>query len=170
MNTCVGMNRRRFLGSVTGALVAPFILDARVRAADREGHGPNGRINLGFIGIGIQSRGHLESFLRMPTVQVVAVCDVHRLRREDAVDRVHRSYAEPRRSGTYRGCAAFVDFRELLARPDLDAVVIGTPDHWHAIPSILAARAHKDIYCEKPLSLTIAESRAMVRAARAHDI
>jgi predicted dehydrogenase len=98
------------------------------------------------------------------------VCDVHRGRREDAIARVHRSYAEPRRSGAYQGCAAFTDFRELLARRDIDAVVIATPDHWHAIPAILAARARKDVYCEKPLSLTIAESRAMVRAAREHDI
>jgi predicted dehydrogenase len=103
-------------------------------------------------------------------VQVVAVCDVHRQRREDAVDRVHRAYAAERKSGAYRGCTAFVDFRELIARRDIDAVVIATPDHWHAIPAILAARARKDIYCEKPLSLTIAESRAMVTAARDNNI
>ena len=131
---------------------------------------PNGRINLGFIGIGIQSRGHLENFLGNRNVQVVAVCDIHRIRREDAVERVHRKYAEARRSGTHQVASAFTDFRELLARRDIDAVVIGTPDHWHAIPAILAARARKDVYCEKPLSLTIAESRAMVRAAREHDI
>jgi predicted dehydrogenase len=86
------------------------------------------------------------------------------------VDAVHRAYAEERRSGAYRGCAAFIDFRDLLARQDIDAVVIATPDHWHAIPAILAARARKDVYCEKPLSLTIAEGRAMVQAARDHNI
>lgn len=103
-------------------------------------------------------------------VQVVAVAEVHRGRRDDAVERVHRAYATERKAGTYRGCTAFIDFRELLARREIDAVLIATPDHWHAIPAILAARARKDIYCEKPLSLTIAESRAMITAARDNNI
>jgi len=118
----------------------------------------------------MMGRGHLGSFLGNRATQVVAVCDVHRVRRDDAVERVHRAYAQERKAGTYRGCTAYVDFRELLNRRDIDAVVISTPDHWHAIPAILAARARKDIYCEKPLSLTIAESRAMVQAARANNV
>jgi predicted dehydrogenase len=170
MTTPLRMPRRQFLASSAAAVAAPFILDPRIHAADRQGQGPNGRINLGFIGVGMMGRGHLGGFLGNRAVQVVAVCDVHRIRREDCVERVNRSYAEARRSGTYRGCASITDFRELLGRRDIDAVVIATPDHWHAIPSILAARAHKDVYCEKPLSLTIAESRAMVRAARDNDI
>jgi predicted dehydrogenase len=159
--------RRQFLAA---SAAAPFILDSHIRAQERQGQGPNGRINLGFIGVGMMGRGHLGGFLGNRSVQVVAVCDVHRQRREDAVDRVHRAYAAERKSGAYRGCTAFVDFRELIARRDIDAVVIATPDHWHAIPAILAARARKDIYCEKPLSLTIAESRAMVTAARDNNI
>jgi predicted dehydrogenase len=162
------LNRRRFLGAATAAIAAPLVLDSALRGADREG--PNSRINLGFIGIGMMGRGHLRSFLGNRGAQVVAVCDVHRVRLQDAVDTVHRSYAEERKAGTYRGCVAFNDFRDLLARTDIDAVVIGTPDHWHAIPAILAGRAKKDIYCEKPLSLTIAESRAMVQAARSNNI
>ena len=163
-------SRRRFLASAAAAAAAPMILDPRTWADDRRGHGPNGRINLGFIGIGMMGRGHLGAFLGNRDVQVVAVCDVHKGRLDDSVERVHRAYAEQRKSGAYRGCAAFNDFRELLAREDIDAVVIGTPDHWHAIPAIQAAKAKKDIYCEKPLSLTIAESRAMVRAARENDV
>src|SRR6266545_4287815 len=162
--------RRQFLASAAAASAAPFLLAPQVRAQERQGQGPNNRINLGFIGIGMMGRGHLGSFLGNPNVQVIAVCEVHRQRREDAVARVHRAYAAQRKAGTYTGCAAFVDFRELLARRDLDAVVIATPDHWHAIPAILAARARKDVYCEKPLALTIAEGRAMVRAAREHNI
>jgi predicted dehydrogenase len=170
MNTSAPITRRRFLASAAAGLAAPAVLEPSARAGQRQGRGPNGRLTLGFIGIGMMGRGHLGSLLTTPGVQVVAVCDVHRIRREDAVERVHRAYARERKAGTYRGCAAFVDFRELLARRDIDAVVIATPDHWHAIPAILAARARKDIYCEKPLSLTIAEARAMVRAARDNNV
>jgi predicted dehydrogenase len=147
-----------------------MILSSPTWADDRQGQGPNGRINLGFIGVGMMGRGHLGGFLGNRSVQVVAICDVHRGRLTDAIERVHRAYAQERKAGTYRGCASFNDFRELIARQDIDAVVIATPDHWHAIPAILAARARKDIYCEKPLSLTIAESRAMVQAARENNI
>lgn len=163
------MNRRRFLAT-SAALAAPLVYTPRILGADRDGQGPNGRINLGFIGIGMMGRGHLQAFLGNANVQVVAVCDVHRIRLNDAVERVHRAYAQQRKAGTYTGCVAINDFRELIGRRDIDAVVIATPDHWHAIPAILAARARKDIYCEKPLSLTIAESRAMVRAARENDV
>ncbi len=163
------VTRRRFLTAAAAGLAAPLVLTPSARS-DREGQGPGGRINLGFIGIGMMGRGHLHGFLRNGGVQVVAVCDVHRGRLQDAVETVHRAYARQRKAGTYRGCASYNDFRELLGRRDIDAVVIATPDHWHAIPAILAARARKDVYCEKPLSLTIAESRAMVRAARDNNI
>jgi predicted dehydrogenase len=164
------LSRRRFLAAAAAGAAAPFILEPHVRAQERQGHGPNGRINLGFIGVGIMGRGHLEALLRDRDVQVVAVAEVHRGRRDDAVERVHRAYAAERTAGTYTGCAAFTDFRELLGRADIDAVLIATPDHWHAIPAILACRARKDVYCEKPLSLTIAESRAMARAARDNGV
>ncbi len=164
------LSRRSFLATSATAVAGPLILDSGLLAQERQGQGPNNRINLGFIGIGMMGRGHLGSFLGNRQTQVVAVCDVHRIRREDAVERVHRAYAAERKANTYRGCAAYVDFREMLQRRDIDAVVISTPDHWHAIPAILAARARKDIYCEKPLSLTIAESRAMVTAARENNI
>lgn len=127
------------------------------------------RIRLGFIGIGIQSRGHLKRFVGTSDTQVIAVCDVVTERREDSKRIVEEGYAKQKDVGSYKGCAAYVDFRELLARDDIDAVVIGTPDHWHAIPAVMACRAGKDVYCEKPLSLTISEGRAMVDAARKHD-
>jgi predicted dehydrogenase len=170
MNAPTTLHRRQFLTTAAAGLAAPFILDPRIHAQDRQGQGPNNRINLGFIGIGMMGRGHLGSFLGNRATQVVAVSDVHRVRLQDAVDRVHRSYAAERKAGTYRGCASYADFRELLARRDIDAVVIATPDFWHAIPAILAARSRKDVYCEKPLSLTIYEARAMVRAARDNNI
>src|SRR5687767_12133031 len=158
----MSLSRRRFLAA---SAAAPFFLSGG-SADGGQRPGANGRINLGFIGVGMMGRGHLRGFLANQGVQVVAVCDVHQVRLRDAVGTVHRAYAQQRKAGTYRGCAELTDFRELLGRDDIDAVVISTPDHWHAIPAILAARARKDVYCEKPLSLTIAESRAMVRAAR----
>jgi predicted dehydrogenase len=164
------LSRRQFLGCTATTFAAPFILESHVRAQERQGQGPNGRINVGVIGVGIMGRGHLQGLLGSRDVQVVAVAEVHRGRRDDAVERVHRAYAAQRKAGTYAGCAAFNDFRDLLARRDIDAVLIATPDHWHAIPAILASRARKDVYCEKPLSLTIAEGRAMVRAARDNNV
>ena len=129
---------------------------------------PSNRITLGFIGLGVQGRGLLNNFLRKDGAQVVAVCDVDANRREDGRQRVDTHYAKQTESGSGRGCMVFEDFRELVARPDLDAVVIATPDHWHAVIAIAAAEAGKDIYCEKPLSKSVHESRAMVRAVRKH--
>ncbi len=163
-------SRRSFLHTVIASSAAPLLLPSSVWAAAKAGSGPNGRVNVGLIGMGMMNRGHLGGFLNLPDVQLVAVCDVHKGRLDDAVERVHKGYAKDKESGAYKGCAAFGDFRELIARKDIDAVCIGTPDHWHAIPAIHAARAKKDVYCEKPLSLTIAEGRAMVNAARENNI
>ena len=116
--------------------------------------------------MGTQSRGLLNGFLHNKETQVVAVCDVDTTRREHAKKTVEDYYAKQTDKGTFKGCAAYKDFRELLARKDIDAVVIATPDHWHALIAIAAANAGKDIYCEKPLSLTIREARAMVKAVR----
>lgn len=169
MPTNLPVHRRHFLAT-TAACVAGSLLPGTTSEAQERRRGPNDRITLGFIGIGVMGRGHLQSLLGNRGVQVLAVSDVHQGRLQNAVDIVHRAYAAQRKSGEYRGCAAFADFRDLLARRDIDAVVISTPDHWHAIPAILACRARKDVYCEKPLSLTIAESRAMVRAARDNNV
>ena len=144
---------------------APLILSSAWAAAGRKG--PNDRITLGFIGTGTQGGGLLHNFLRHPNTQVVAVCDVDTTRREHHKKSVETYYSGPQ--SEYKGCAEYKDFRDLLARKDIDAVVIATPDHWHAYIAILACSAGKDIYCEKPLSLTIHEARAMVSAARKND-
>lgn len=156
-------SRRQFLAAA--AACGPMILCSPSRGLAA----PSERIRLGFIGVGIMSRGHLKRFVGTSDVQVVAVCDVVKERREHAQQIVEEGYAKQKDLGTYKGCAAYVDFRDLLARDDIDAVVIGTPDHWHALPAIAACKAGKDVYCEKPLSLTIAEGRAMVQAAREHE-
>ena len=108
----------------------------------------------------------MGGFLGHREVQVLAVCDVDTHRREDGRKRVEGFYAQQTDRGSFKGCAAFEDFRELVARPDIDAVVIATPDHWHALVSIAAAEAGKDIYCEKPLCKSVHESRAVINAVR----
>lgn len=159
------ITRRQFLNTSAVVAAGPMILSSPARGLAA----PSERIRLGFIGIGVQSRGHLKRFVGTGDTQVVAVCDVVRERREDSKRIVEEGYAKQKDMASYKGCAAYLDFRELLARDDIDAVVIGTPDHWHAIPAVMACRAGKDVYCEKPLSLTISEGRAMVEAARKHD-
>jgi len=147
---------------------------------------PSERVTMASIGCGGMGTNNLRAFLAQPDVQILAVCDVvtasdeygHWYKqgwngawfgREPARKIVEAEYAQKNPSGNYKGCAAYVDFREVIARNDIDAVCITTPDHWHAIPAIMAATAGKDIYCEKPLSLTVAEGRAMVEAARRYN-
>lgn len=151
------LSRRDFLAaSASASLTIPLLAQEAKKTSANE------KINLGFIGVGTMGRGHLGGFLGMKDVQVVAVCDVVAERRDDAQKRVNDHYAKDKK-GAANVCANYVDFRELLAHKDLDAVVIGTPDHWHAITSILAARGKKDVYCEKPLTQNIAEGRRIVQ-------
>jgi predicted dehydrogenase len=116
--------------------------------------------------MGTQNRHLTGNILRRPQCQVVAVCDVDRSRREAAQKTVEERYATQSGKDKYAGCTAYNDFRALIARRDIDAVVIATPDHWHALISIAAANAGKDIYCEKPLCQSVHEARAMVNAVR----
>ncbi len=124
------------------------------------------RVNVALIGRGIMGSGHLRHLLGRTDVRVVAVCDVDLGRREEGCRLVEETYGAERTSGIWRGCASVNDYREILARPDVDAVVVATPDHWHARIAVEAARAGKDIYGEKPVSLTIAEGRELVDSVR----
>jgi predicted dehydrogenase len=166
MNMRSGLTRRQFLHA-SSALAAPYVLGRwSLRAAGQTA--PGERIGVGLIGAGAQGSGHLGHLLQTPETQVLAVCDVDARVRQRAKPQVDSRYAAATRSGQYKGCDVYNDFRELLARPDIDAVVIAVPDHWHALIAIAACAAGKDVYCEKPLSLTIREARAMVTAARRH--
>ncbi len=158
------LTRRRFLG---GAVAAPYVLASDVLGAGRAP--PSERIEMGFIGVGGQGGHHVGRIVRRGDCQIVAVCDVDRGHRERARKTVEDHYGHARRSGAYRGCEAMNDFESLLARDDVDAVLVATPDHWHALASIAAVRAGKDVYCEKPMAATIAEGRAMVRAVGRHN-
>lgn len=160
-------DRRQFL-ITSSALLSTTALPRSTWAQRRAA--PNDRIQLGFIGIGMMGRGHLNGFLGQPDVQVIAVCDVEATRLENARQQVENRYAEDKKNGDFQGVTAFVDFRELLANPEIDAVVISSPDHWHALHCLHAMAAKKDVYCEKPLTHSILEGRKLVEAARKHDI
>jgi predicted dehydrogenase len=167
MTTTRNFSRRTFLKTGAMAAGAPWILPSRVWGAQTQ---PNDRITLGFVGMGMQNRGLLGGFLTYPQTQVIAVCDVDTHRRENARHMVEQFYAAKNPSGAAPKCDEYPDFRELIARQDIDAVVIATPDHWHACVAITAAKAKKDIYCEKPLCESIRESQAMVKAVRQNDV
>ena len=161
------VTRRHFLTRTAAAslLAVPWIIPASARGANGA-VAPSERINVGLIGIGAMGSGHLNVLVSRPETQLLAVCDPDPVRRNSARQRVEDGYAAQRAAGTFKGCTAHSDYREILARPDIDAVVIVTPDHWHSLQSIHAAQAGKDIYCEKPVSLTIGESRTMVDTVR----
>jgi hypothetical protein len=120
---------------------------------------------MGLIGHGCMGQGHLRRLAGDREIQVLAVCDVDAVRREEGKRRVEQTYAARSESG-YSGCATYNDYRELLARADIDAVVIVTPDHWHTPQAIDAVKAGKDVYCEKPISLTIRQGRRLVETVR----
>jgi predicted dehydrogenase len=155
------VTRRQFFqrsAAAASALAVPYFIPAT--ALGRGGAvAPSERIVMGAIGNGGRGTADLHSMLGEADVQFVAVCDVRKSHREAAQRTVDSRY------GT-QGCAGYRDLRELLARPDLDAVLIATGDRWHALASILAMRAGKDVYCEKPSCLTLAEGRQVVETAR----
>lgn len=152
-------SRRTFLKS---AAAVPLILPSALRAASVL---PNDRITIGMIGTGRQSRGLLGHFLARS--QVVAVCDVDTTRRENARQRINDHYRRYPDQGP-ADCAAYTDFEALLAREDIDAVCVATPDHWHTLITLAALRAGKDVYCEKPLTHDISESVAVMKAVEAN--
>jgi predicted dehydrogenase len=154
--------RRRFLSAVgLAALGAPTFVAASALGTTKV-PAASERITVGIIGAGGRGRAHLEAFLHES--QVVAIADPYLQRRQTAQQRADLHYAQTLGKGTYQGCAAYHDFRELLARDDIDAVSICTPDHWHAVQAVAAAASGKDVMCEKPLSVTVAEGRAVCDA------
>lgn len=156
--------RRTFLG-LAAVSAAPLILPPRLLGQGA----PSARINVGMIGCGRQAMGcNLTPFLADPRTQVTAVCDVDAWRLAGAKAFVENYYGGRTPSGTWKGCTAYHDFRELLANKDIDAVMISTPDHWHAAMAILAARAGKDVCCEKPLNLSVREGRLVADAMKRH--
>jgi hypothetical protein len=173
------LHRRDFLRSTaafTAALAAPHIMPSSVFGKNS----PSNRITLAIIGCGNQSTVDIPEWLKNDDCQIVTCCDVNRgsrgyrddkqfLGREPQRDFVNKAYAKKTGNDSFKGCDACIDFREVLARKDVDAVAIITPDHWHAVQTIMAAEAGKDIYCQKPLSLTVRDGQEMIKAVRKHN-
>lgn len=156
------MNRRNFMkkaaGSLIGTVGLPYIIPSSALGKSSS-VAPGNRIVMGAVGLGWQGTNNMRNFLHKDDVRVVAVCDVDAGHLQRAKNTVNETYGN-------KDCAVYSDFRDLLARDDLDAVSIALPDHWHSIPAIAAARAGLDIYGEKPFSHTLLEGRAMCEAVK----
>ncbi len=177
-----GISRRSFLGGLSAATA--FTIVPRHVLGGEGNVAPSDKTTLAGIGVGGQGLQNMQAFLEFPEIQVVAVCDVNResggylswnwtqgkeqrtAGREPARRLVDEHYAKQRESGTYRGCRAYSDFRELLAKEDVDAVMVATPDHTHAVITMAALKKGKHVYCEKPLTYSVAEARQVAEAAR----
>src|SRR5258708_3257596 len=151
-------NRREFMGAsaaVAAGMVAPLAL-----AAEKKRVAASEKIVVALVGCGGLSRDDLAEFMRVPEVEVAGVCDVDPKHIEDALGDIKKAKRRVENVKTE------ADFRKIVERKDIDAVIVGTPDHWHAYVLIAACANNKDVYCEKPLSHNIVEGRVMVNAAR----
>ncbi len=167
-------DRRQFLKNAVVA-VSPLVVRSSILAAES----PSGRINVGFIGTGNQGMGMLKRFLAAGLGNVLAVCDVnegsfgykepeHFYGRNPAKQMVDEHEGKKRKGGSASSCKSYTDYREVISRDDLDAVVIVVPDHWHRIITVAALEAGKDVYCEKPLTFSVADGPLMIDAVRKH--
>jgi len=150
------MSRRSFLYGMSAAVAAPYIVPSSAMGAGTA-TAPSNRINIGVVGTGGQANGLTENAIKHKNTRIVALCDVDKSRLAEAKRKVDGYYENT-------DCATHSDYRELLARKDIDAVIVGTPDHWHALVCVEAARRGKDIYCEKPLTWSLGEGKAVVKA------
>ena len=158
------INRRQFLkrstGIATGAIAFPYLVPSS--ALGKAGTvAPSNRIVMGCLGVGGMGQGDMRGFLNIEEVLVVAVCDVQEKKRQVAKGIVDEHYGN-------KDCALYNDFRKVINRKDIDAVVIAPQDHWHAVMAVTAARAGKDMYCEKPLGVSVAECKAIRDTVRWH--
>ena len=152
-------------GGILVAGAAPAFVPAS--ALGKEGRpAPSERIGVGVIGTGSRGGNHFDASLGFSNTQVLAACDPQSKKAQHYKAKAEAHYAKTAPSGTYKGCAAYQDFRELTGRDDIDAVFIAAPENWHVLTSIYALKAGKDVYCEKALSLTVAEGRALIGVVR----
>lgn len=157
------LSRREFLKSAAlagTALACPVIVPSSVFGQNA----PSNRIAVGLIGMGLMMGGHHRIMLSRQDVQVLAVCDVDRAKREKAKTQTENAYSA-RTGANYKGCGAYNEYERIIERRDIDAVMVVTPDHWHAMISIAAMKSGKDVYVQKPMTLTIREGRLMSNVA-----
>jgi predicted dehydrogenase len=162
MKNKINFNRRRFLKTTGAAMVLPLILPGCATGGGSRPR-PSNRVNLGVIGMGWQGPENTKNFLVEGDCQVVAACDIDANHLQDALNLVNEHYQT-------KDCKGYHDYRELLAREDIDAVMIAVPDHWHELVATEAARRKKNVYGEKPLAKTIAEQQAIVWAVQKNKI
>jgi len=162
-----GTTRRRFLKTMTAAGAVPWVVPASVLGTGGSAS-PSERIGIGIIGTGGRGSHHIRGLRGRGDVELRAVCDPQKPKRDAARKAVESFYADRKGRRSFTGCLATPDFREVLAHPDVDAVVVASPENWHPLNAAMAVRAGKDVYCEKALSLTVAEGRALVETVRRH--
>jgi predicted dehydrogenase len=155
-------NRRQFLKTAGAAIVLPTIMPGSIFGADGK-TAPSNKITLGIVGWGMQGPNNTKAFMVEDDCQVVAACDLDKNHLQDAVDTINDHYGN-------KDCKAYHDFREMMARDDIDAVMLAVPDHWHELVATEAARRKKDVYGEKPLAKTIAEQQAIVKAVEKNKV
>ncbi len=166
-------SRRNFIKqsatALAGFIIVPRFVLGGTRPDGTKYIPPSDMISLGFIGCGKQAPGLVNAFMGTNQIRIAALSEVYKDKSQLMLTRLKGMHEKNKQAGTFTDIPVYNDFRELLARKDVDAVVISTPDHWHAAMAVRAAEAGKDIYCEKPLSLTVREGRAMVDATRKHN-
>lgn len=178
----MNMKRRAFIRNAAGVVTSAISLPTLIPASALGKNGfvsPSDRINLAFIGAGNQAENDVKGFLPDKRVQITTICDLNKKStgywdgrvggREYIMELVNDFYSKENNK-SYKSTKGYLDFREVINRKDIDAVAVLTPDHWHSIPVLMAARADKAMYCQKPLSLTISEGRAMSDAIKKYGV
>src|SRR5436190_9601200 len=155
------ISRRRFIATAAAAVAAPTIIPASALGADGR-PAPSERITMGVVGWGMQGPSNTGNFMREADCQVVATCNIDKNHLKASVNKINKKYEN-------QDCKTYHDYREMMARTDIDAVMLAVPDHWHALIATAAANNKKDIYGEKPLARTIAEQQAIVKAVQTNQ-
>jgi predicted dehydrogenase len=156
------------MAATAGSAAAPLVIPSAVLGLGGA-TAPSERITIGSIGVGMMGRGHFRILAGYPDVQLLALSDVDAWRRNHSTEVLREAYGQRQPSGQFHGFKAYNDFRELLDRDDIDAVIIATGERWHPAISVRAAKAGKDIYCEKPISLTIRQARTIAETVQRHS-